>query len=401
MRTKVDNSFFADKVALRIKHLPDKKVINVLDAFCGDRKIWIEIEKRLPDIVFNYTGIDHKDNPKKICLVGENEKFLLGMDLTKFDVIDLDDYSIPALQIEIITKRAKAGTVIFVTAIQIMRSLSYKLLNNLGYSKKMIRKCPALFHCNGKDKILQYLSTLGIYYGKCDHGCKYCYVNDTYMIGKDPENIDEFLKKLDRSAKKHSRGEQVLLSFTSDPYCNRDVKLGYTRKVLNVLLAHQVTTTVLTKGGIRALRDIDIFKQFDSFALGQTMTFVNDKKSKEIEPNASTPTERIDTLKALKSNGIKTWLSLEPVIDPEETLKVIEATAQFVDFYKVGKLNHIANNTDWAAFSIRAVALLRLMGKQFYIKTDLAKFYPYNLEPFETDPDFLTLKSCNTQETLF
>ena len=40
-----DNSYFSDKVQLRIESLPDKKNINILECFSGDGKIWDSIKK--------------------------------------------------------------------------------------------------------------------------------------------------------------------------------------------------------------------------------------------------------------------------------------------------------------------------------------------------------------------
>jgi hypothetical protein len=72
--------------------------------------------------------------------------------------------------------------------------------------------------------------------------------------------------------------------------------------------------------------------------------------------------------------GIFTWVSVEPVIDPEQALCIIETLDKMrvVDFWKVGKLNHfkeLETKTDWAAF-LRGVRLL-LKGRPHYVKTDL------------------------------
>lgn len=71
--------------------------------------------------------------------------------------------------------------------------------------------------------------------------------------------------------------------------------------------------------------------------------------------------------------GIPVWVSLEPVIDPEESLELIRRTAPFVDLFKVGTLNHhpLAKAIDWAGFGAAAETLLQALGKDYYIKDDL------------------------------
>ena len=71
--------------------------------------------------------------------------------------------------------------------------------------------------------------------------------------------------------------------------------------------------------------------------------------------------------------GIKTWVSLEPVIDPKQTLELISETYTFVDFYKVGCLNHneLSKKIDWKQFGHDAEKLLIALGNEYYIKKDL------------------------------
>ncbi len=69
-------------------------------------------------------------------------------------------------------------------------------------------------------------------------------------------------------------------------------------------------------------------------------------------------------------------VSLEPVIDPAQTLALIEATHEFVDYYGVGKMNHnpeIEKSIDWPKFRVDAEALLKRYGKSYRIKAALAE----------------------------
>lgn len=165
---QTDNSFFISKVNLRLRYLPNKQYIRVLDAFGGDGGIWNKI-KTLTDKKIEILRIDRKGTSKGIYLRGENVKYLKSLDLTKYDVIDLDAYGTPYEQLEIIFKSLSANKtnyeiVCFVTFIQaVFGALPRKLLYRLGYSKQMVEKIPnALFCANGFEKLKRYLYLRGV-----------------------------------------------------------------------------------------------------------------------------------------------------------------------------------------------------------------------------------------------
>jgi hypothetical protein len=158
-RIKTDNSYFITKVNLRLRHLPKKDEIKVLDCFAGESKIWKSIKKTTNKRI-NVIGIDKKKYNN--TLKGDNVKYLKALNLNKYDVIDLDAYGIPFKQLEIIFQKKYKGKV-FITFIQsIFGQLPEEMLLNLGYTKSMIKKCPTLFNLNGLEKFKLYLAKRGI-----------------------------------------------------------------------------------------------------------------------------------------------------------------------------------------------------------------------------------------------
>ncbi len=97
------------------------------------------------------------------------------------------------------------------------------------------------------------------------------------------------------------------------------------------------------------------------------------------ERNAALPRDRIETLRKFHERDIFTWVSLEPTLDVEASLLVVEATCHFVDLYKVGRANYlkeITTTTDWRDYTLRMLDLLGRRGKKFYFKKDLQPYLP-------------------------
>jgi DNA repair photolyase len=217
-------------------------------------------------------------------------------------------------------------------------------------------------------------------YSECDHGCTYCYV-PLIQYGR-PRTTPKFrvdLNKLRKEIPKIDRTKRILLSFMCDPYCIKDVEVKGTRQVLEVLAEADLKVTILSKGGNRILRDLDLFERFSDITFGTTLVFSNEAQMQEFEPNAAPTLERIRVLRQLHDLGYKTWASIEPVFDPEQSYLLIVGTMDIVDFYKVGKLNHDKAReaaVDWKAFGIRVVEELRRAGKPMYIKKDLRDYLP-------------------------
>ena len=230
----------------------------------------------------------------------------------------------------------------------------------------------------------------------CDHNCEYCFNKrkgrEFGELAKPIANVVSNLKA--QIAKFGAPKKQVLITFSGDPYCRAETEYGITREVLEVLCENDVPVAILTKGGARCLRDLDLFKEFKEIKVGATMILTKEEDLAKWEPGASGTAERMTTLAELKKNGIATWASIEPVIDPEQALKIIDLTWTFVDGYKVSKLNYHpeADKVDWKKFTEEVVELLREVDKPFYIKDDLAKLFPKDFfRPEERDKDAMAL----------
>lgn len=230
-------------------------------------------------------------------------------------------------------------------------------------------------------------------YSGCSHGCKYCYAplalrRDRQMfceVKPAPDVLERLEYDLFVRHKDKPLEEPLFLCFSCDPYCPEEAKHYITTKAINLIHRHGSRVRMLTKNGSLAQRDIPALKPGDEFGVSLTCHHLMD--SLFWEPAASAPFDRIRALRVAKYGfGITTWASLEPVIYPDQTLRLIEETADFVDIYKVGMMNHTGSidqqwrkrlpDVNWSNFGAAVVRLLISKGKTFYIKQDLREHLP-------------------------
>lgn len=251
-------------------------------------------------------------------------------------------------------------------------------INPDGYS---VKGCSIIYAPRGQAGEYAPLATNP--YRGCGHKCAYCYVPKVLRMtrpdfdsGANPR--PGFINQLIKDVKKYQDcglTGQVMMSFTTDPYHPFDHSI--TRQVITVLQAYGLGVCTLTKGGSRALRDLDLFRP-DRDAFASTLTSLDDAFSLKWERGAQLPGDRISTLKKFHEAGIFTWVSLEPTLDTESSLSIIKHTHKFVDLYKIGRANYLpmTTSTDWESYTHRILELVNKLGVKHYIKKDLQKYLP-------------------------
>jgi hypothetical protein len=157
---KTDNDFIRDKMDLRVAHLPDGD-ITVLDCFSGKGMIWRGVQK-ITGRKISTLPIDIRNDLTSFHLDGHNQQFMMTMDLSRFNVIDLDAYGVPHEQLQILFDRKYSGTV-FVTFIQsFYGKMPLAILRGVGFIDEMIEKSPTLFGRRGWDYFRQWLAANGV-----------------------------------------------------------------------------------------------------------------------------------------------------------------------------------------------------------------------------------------------
>lgn len=220
---------------------------------------------------------------------------------------------------------------------------------------------------------------INIYTG-CNHGCVYCYARgmkqrftskDCICTFDNPEPRRDIVESVKRQIEREQiTGKLIHLCFSCDPY-PADIDTTPTREIIQLIKANGNNVQLLTKASERAERDFDLLDSGDWFGVTITGdTNPLNEKWREYEPQASAPFSRVVTLLNAHMKGIKTWVSCEPVIDPEGIYGLIERES-FVDLFRIGKMNHHPSGINWAEFGAKCEQLCKYHGRKYYIKDDL------------------------------
>lgn len=247
--------------------------------------------------------------------------------------------------------------------------------------KKKSANCKVVYEPSGQAGEYAPLSTNP--YRGCGHKCSYCYVPAVLRMSRGEFDAGavprpDFLSRLKSDLEKYRADgirEQVMLSFTTDPYHPGDNTL--TRDVLKAITEYGLAFCTLTKGGSRSLRDIDLFRP-DRDAFASTLTSLDPAFSRRWERGAQDPEDRVQTLKKFHDRGIFTWVSLEPTLDTESSLELVRRTHEFVDLFKIGRANYLpmTATTDWENYTHRMVEMCQELKVKHYVKKDLQPYLP-------------------------
>jgi len=206
-----------------------------------------------------------------------------------------------------------------------------------------------------KSKLPEADYCLNPYIG-CAHGCIYCYarfmrrftghLNDDWGQFVDVKvNIAELLEK---ELAKNPKLGAILLGSVTDAYQPVEKKYGITKAILKVLSRYQYPLSILTKSDL-VLRDIDILTRISSCEVGLTITSLEQKYLRVIEPLAVSPDRRVESLSRLHEAGIKTYAFIGPVLPGITNLpEILAKLAGSVDFVMIESLNQRFG--DWNNF---------------------------------------------------
>jgi DNA repair photolyase len=180
-------------------------------------------------------------------------------------------------------------------------------------------------------------------YRGCEHGCIYCFARPTHAyLGLSP-GIDfeskilvkpDAAKLLEAELRKPTYQPQIIAMGTNtDPYQPIEREWRVTRSILQILAEFKNPVGIVTKSAL-ITRDIDILAPMAAQGLAKvalSVTTLDRKLARIMEPRAATPERRLETLRALSAAGIPTTVMTAPIIpalNDDEMESILAAAAE-------------------------------------------------------------------------
>jgi len=179
-------------------------------------------------------------------------------------------------------------------------------------------------------------------YRGCEHGCVYCFARPTHAyLGLSPgldfesrlfmkPNAPELLER-ELSAPGYVP-KVIAIGTNTDPYQPIERRYKIMRGILEVLDRAGHPVGIVTKSAL-VLRDLDILArmaQRDLVKVAISVTTLDPKLARVMEPRAATPPRRLEALRQLVEAGIPTSAMVAPVIpaiNDAEIERILEAVA--------------------------------------------------------------------------
>jgi DNA repair photolyase len=160
----------------------------------------------------------------------------------------------------------------------------------------------------------------------CEHGCTYCFARPTHAyLGLSP-GLDFETKLTARPdaprvlarelGRKSYVPQTIAIGTNTDPYQPVEARYRIMRGILQVLSDWNHPVSIVTKGALIE-RDIDILSDMarrNLVHVGISVTTLDERLCRSLEPRAPAPKRRIAAIKALTDAGIPVRVMVAPVI---------------------------------------------------------------------------------------
>src|SRR3974390_111678 len=180
-------------------------------------------------------------------------------------------------------------------------------------------------------------------YRGCEHGCVYCFARSTHAhLGLSPgldfesrlfvkPEAAELLEKELSAPGYEPRG--IAIGTNTDPYQPIERRYKVMRRILEVLDRAGHPVGIVTKSAL-VLRDLDILTRMakrDLVKVAISVTTLDPKLARVMEPRAATPARRLGALRELVKAGVPASALVAPVIpaiNDAEIERILEAIAE-------------------------------------------------------------------------
>lgn len=163
-------------------------------------------------------------------------------------------------------------------------------------------------------------------YRGCEHGCVYCFARPSHAyVGLSPGldfETEIFVKEgaaqlLEREISSPNYAPRTIaIGANTDPYQPLERRYRVMRQILEVLARARHPVAIVTKSAL-VLRDLDILAPMARDGLvkvAMSVTTLDPKLSRLMEPRAATPARRLQTIEQLSAAGVPTAVMTAPII---------------------------------------------------------------------------------------
>lgn len=224
----------------------------------------------------------------------------------------------------------------------------------------------------------------------CRGGCIYCYREHGIISKSIGGDTPELLKKFKNEANALARvahdlvnhknelvaADGVFATFTSDP--GQEATFPLFKQAFDLIIKAGVPVKMLTKftSWVNTTEGQELLAKGAStglLAVGFTLTGHD-----ELETGASPNADRVAAMKSIHSMGIKTFASIEPVIDQQTSLDMVKAAVGYCDMFLVGLESgpnrHVLTDDEVSNMSHQMIDVVRSCGVgSIYFKSSILK----------------------------
>lgn len=242
-------------------------------------------------------------------------------------------------------------------------------------------KGKAIYNPSGKAGEYSYWACN--FYVGCSNMCEYCYCKKGILSNvmgmdkpqlkkcfKDETEALEYFKKELMQNVSEIRKHGLFFSFTTDAMLEETHKLTW--EAACFAMENNVPVKILTKCVGKWVDQLctEVHSSWKKFlAIGFTLTGHD-----ELEGNSAKSMDRIRAMADLHKAGYKTFASIEPVVDFDSSLRMIQQTAKFCNLFKIGLMGNKKYQTDMMKLFFENVcSLASINGFKVYFKDSLLK----------------------------
>jgi DNA repair photolyase len=163
-------------------------------------------------------------------------------------------------------------------------------------------------------------------YRGCEFACRYCYARYTheFMEMRNPEDFERkiYFKQnagwlLAQELKRVKPGTEIALGTATDPYQPLERKQRVTRSLLEAFVRESGFNLGIISKSTLILRDLDLLKEISrrhKLTVHITVTTMNTKLARVLEPRAPRPDLRINAVATLRQAGLRTGVMCSPLM---------------------------------------------------------------------------------------